>query len=111
MSTHDNKVQAYKQEIAHLEATLPEVVRAYHAFTGTCFHAGALDQKTKQLIALGIGLFANNEVCTLFHVREAKQKGASEAEIMEAVAVASAIGGGHVLSQGVTRVQRALSET
>ncbi|WCF11264.1 carboxymuconolactone decarboxylase family protein [Paenibacillus thiaminolyticus] len=109
MSEMDNKVQAYKNEIGELESTLPDVAQAYHAFTGACFADGALDAKTKQLIALGIGLFANNEVCTLYHVNEARHKGAGDAEIMEAVAVAAAIGGGHALSQGVMRVQKALS--
>ncbi|WP_019424334.1 carboxymuconolactone decarboxylase family protein [Paenibacillus sp. OSY-SE] len=111
MSEMDNKVQAYKNEISELESTLPDVVQAYHVFTGACFSDGALDAKTKQLIALGIGLFANNEVCTLYHVNEARHKGAADVEIMEAVAVAAALGGGHALSQGVTRVQQALNGT
>ncbi len=108
MTVMDEKVHAYKDQISHLEDKLPEVVHAYHRFTGECFQAGSLDEKTKQLIALGIGLFANNEVCTFYHVNEARSKGASDQDIMEAVAVAAAVGGGHALSQGVTRVQKAL---
>lgn len=105
----NNKVHAYKDRIGHLSETLPDVLKSYHDFTGECFKEGELDLKTKQLVALGIGLFANNEVCTLYHVQEALSKGASKQEIMDTVAVAAAIGGGHALSQGVMRVQAALN--
>ncbi|ANE48264.1 gamma-carboxymuconolactone decarboxylase [Paenibacillus swuensis] len=104
----ESKVRAYKDELTHMSAQMPQVVETYHQFTGECFQEGALDAKTKQLIALGMGLFANNEVCTFYHVREALQKGATPEEVMETVAVAGAVGGGHAISQGVTRVQKAL---
>jgi AhpD family alkylhydroperoxidase len=104
----NDKVTMYKNEITYLEETLPDVTESYHQFTGHCLQEGSLDAKTKQLIALGIGLFANNEVCTFYHVQEARSKGASDAEIMETVAVAGAVGAGHAFSQGVTRVQKAL---
>ncbi|MDO7905979.1 carboxymuconolactone decarboxylase family protein [Paenibacillus sp. JX-17] len=109
MTLMNDKVHAYKDQISQMENYLPSVVQSYHQFTGECFQAGQLDEKTKQLIALGIGLFANNEVCTFYHVQEARSKGASDQEIMETVAVAAAVGGGHALSQGVTRVQKVLS--
>ena len=106
----DVKVDAYKNGVGHFKETLPDVVEAYNAFTGACFEAGALEQKQKQLIALGISLFANNEVCTFYHVQEALSKGAAKQEIMEAAAVAAAMGGGYMMSQGVTRVQQALEQ-
>ncbi|WP_211747648.1 carboxymuconolactone decarboxylase family protein [Paenibacillus sp. Marseille-Q4541] len=108
MTLIDNKVHAYKDQIGQMAETMPDVLKAYHDFTGECFREGELDLKTKQLIALGIGLFSNNEVCTLYHVQEALSKGATKQQIMETVAVAAAIGGGHALSQGVSRVQQAL---
>lgn len=106
----EEKVHAYKDQISELAHSLPEVVQAYHQFTGECFASGALDAKTKQLIALGIGMFANNEVCTFYHVNEARSKGASEQEIMETIAVAGAVGGGHAMSQGALRVQEAIKQ-
>lgn len=102
------KVDSYKIGVGHMKELMPNMVGAYHDFTGACFSKGALDEKQKQLIALGISLFANNEVCTYYHVQEALSKGASAQEITEAAAVAAAVGAGHTLSQGVTRVQNAL---
>ncbi|MVP00131.1 carboxymuconolactone decarboxylase family protein [Paenibacillus lutrae] len=104
----EGKVDAYKEGISLLKRQLPDVAEAYHQFTGECFKDGALPAGTKQLIALGMGLFANNEICTFYHVQEALSKGATAEEIMETVAVAAAIGGGHVMSQGATRVEQAL---
>lgn len=103
-----SKVDSYKIGVGHLQENMPTMVEAYHKFTGECFSPGVLEAKQKQLIALGISLFANNEVCTLYHVQEALSLGASEQEIVETTAVAAAVGCGHTLSQGVTRVQHAL---
>lgn len=106
----DRKIDAYKIGVGHMQEALPDIVEAYHRFTGACFAEGALGAKEKQLVALGISLFANNEVCTMYHVQEALSKGAKPAEVLEAAAVAAAVGGGHAMSQGVTRVQQALEE-
>lgn len=41
MTVMDEKVHAYKDQISHLEDQLPEVVHAYHRFTGECFQPAA----------------------------------------------------------------------
>jgi AhpD family alkylhydroperoxidase len=107
----EEKVSAYKTGMGKLVEELPDIAHAYDEFTSRCFTGGALQAKQKQLIALGISLYANNEVCTLYHVEEALSSGASKQEVLEAVAVAAAIGGGHAMSQGVTRVQTALDRS
>jgi AhpD family alkylhydroperoxidase len=105
-SSMDDKIDSYKIGVGHMQDGLPNIVESYHQFTGECFKEGTLSGKQKQLIALGISLFANNEVCTLYHTQEAMSEGASTQEIMEAVAIAAAVGSGHSMSQGVTRVQQ-----
>lgn len=109
MSLVSDKIKAYKDEINRFGEALPKITEAYHTFTGESLSDGTLDAKTKQLIALGIALSTNNEICTFYHAEEAKSKGATDAEILETVAVASAALAGNALSQGVTRVQQALS--
>jgi len=108
MNLMEEKVRRYKNDAAGLANILPEVARTYEQYTGQSFEAGELDAKTKQLIALGVALFANNEICTYYHVQAARAVGASDLQIMETAAVASAAASGHVLSQGVIRVQGAL---
>ncbi|WP_307336896.1 carboxymuconolactone decarboxylase family protein [Caldalkalibacillus uzonensis] len=103
-------IHEYKAGLADLKEKLPEVVDQYHAFTGACFKKGKLDQKTKHLIALGIGLATQDEYCIMYHTQEALQKGASDAEILEALGVSAALTGGIAMSHGATLVQACLEE-
>lgn len=47
-----------------------------------------LDQKTKALIALAVGIALDSQACIMNNVKAAKKKGASTEEIMEAYSVA-----------------------
>jgi len=104
MSAMKEKMNRYKEDVDALSGVLPGVAETYHRFTGACFEPGELDAGTKHLIALGVALFANNEVCTYYHAGEALDHGVTARQVMEAAAVAAAACGGHALSQGVTRV-------
>ncbi len=104
----ESKAAAYKIGVSHMHDTSPAFVEAYHRFTGEAFREGALSEREKQLIGLGIAMFANNEVCTVYHVQEALSCGATTEQIAEAVAVAAAACSGHAVSQGATRVQAVL---
>lgn len=97
------------EEVAAGFVTMPQQVEdAYDRFAGECLAGGELDALSKQLIALGVSLYANNEISMQFHVREALAQGASDRQIMEAVAVVAATAGGHALSQGVMQVGSAI---
>lgn len=50
---------------------------------------GALDAKTKHLIALGVAAQIPCDYCVYYHTRAAKHDGATEAQIREAVAAAA----------------------
>ncbi|RFU67245.1 carboxymuconolactone decarboxylase family protein [Bacillus sp. V59.32b] len=89
---------------------MPDLAQHYNAFTEACFKEGQVSQKNKQLIALGISLYTQDEYCILYHVKGCLDNDASEEEIMEAMGVAMAFGGGAVMSQAVTLVQDAMQE-
>ncbi|MCD6674210.1 MAG: carboxymuconolactone decarboxylase family protein [Burkholderiaceae bacterium] len=55
---------------------------------------GALDRKTKELIALALVVSKHCDVCITFHVRDCLKHGCTEAEIMEALGVAVMEGDG-----------------
>jgi AhpD family alkylhydroperoxidase len=50
-----------------------------------------LDSKTKSLIAVGASLTANCQPCIKFHMAKARENGADEQEISEAVEVGKAV--------------------
>ncbi|MCH5585642.1 carboxymuconolactone decarboxylase family protein [Shimazuella sp. AN120528] len=99
----------YKEGLGELAKHLPDVVQNYIKFTDACFEEGTLSKKTKHLIALGLGVYSNDEYCIIYHTKGAIDNGASRQEIIEAAAVTTAFGGGVSMSQTITLVQDALS--
>ncbi len=55
---------------------------------------GALDAKTKELIALGIAVAVHCDSCLAYHVHDALKAGATRAEVLDALGVAVMMGGG-----------------
>ncbi|WP_059173573.1 carboxymuconolactone decarboxylase family protein [Bacillus sp. FJAT-27445] len=100
----------YKAGLGVFTKKMPEIARLYNAFTEECFKEGALSQKDKHLIALGVSLHAQDEYCIIYHLKGCLDQGASEDEILETVGVTAAFGGGAAMSQGVTLVQEAIDE-
>ncbi|WP_174729293.1 carboxymuconolactone decarboxylase family protein [Mesobacillus harenae] len=100
----------YKYGLGLFTKKMPEIARHYNAFTEVCFEEGTLSQKEKQLIALGISLYSQDEYCIIYHVKGCLDQGATEEQILEAVGVTAAFGGGASLSQGVTLVQEAIQD-
>ena len=67
----------------------PKNIQAWRTFSKTVFEVGALDEKTKQLIALAVAHVTQCPYCIRAHAKGASVKGASKAEIMEAIWVAA----------------------
>lgn len=67
----------------------PETHEAWDAFSKQVFAAGALDEKTKQLIAVAVAHTTQCPYCITGHTKLAQRKGASDEEIMEAIWVAA----------------------
>ena len=77
-------------ELAQRRAELaPTLHDAFRAFSRQVFAEGALDQKTKQLIAVAVAHVTQCPYCIRGHTRAALRRGASEQELMEAIWVAA----------------------
>lgn len=70
-------------------AATPEILDAWRNFSKTVFKPGALDEKTKQLIALAVAHVTQCPYCIHSHSKQAIRKGASKQEMMEAVWIAA----------------------
>lgn len=78
------------REIIQKKAALaPEIVDAWRNFSKVVFREGALDEKTKQLIAVAVAHVTQCPYCIRSHTTQAMKKGASKEEIMESIWVAS----------------------
>ena len=67
----------------------PDVTAAFRNFSREVFKPGALDEKTKQLIAVAAAHITQCPYCIKGHTKIALKKGATNEELMEAIWVAS----------------------
>jgi AhpD family alkylhydroperoxidase len=80
--------------LATLRADTPEVMKAFNALAQAATREGALDVKTKELIAVALGVAAHCDACIGFHVKALARLGATTAELEEALGMAVYMGGG-----------------
>ncbi|PSF09722.1 carboxymuconolactone decarboxylase family protein [Marinobacter fuscus] len=88
---------------------IPDVMKGFSALHEASTKPGALDSKTKELIALGIAITVRCDGCIAFHVHDALEAGATRDEIAETVSVAILMGGGPSVVYGTEALQ-ALSQ-
>jgi AhpD family alkylhydroperoxidase len=72
----------------------PEVMKAFAGLAQAALHENALDKKSKELIALAIGVATRCDDCIAFHAKAAVEQGASPAEIFETLGMAIYMGAG-----------------
>ena len=80
----------------------PDCMPAFQELNKAAMKPGALDLKTKELIAAAVGLVARCDYCIVHHVYEALKAGATREELMETACVANLMGGGPVLTYTAT---------
>ncbi len=81
-------------ELKNLRGGAPEVMKAFASIAQTALTQGALDVKTKELIAIGISVAVRCDDCIAFHVKAAVERGATREEILETLGMAIYMGAG-----------------
>lgn len=71
-----------------------DVMEGFGALSRAALAAGALDEKTKELIAMAIGVASRCDACLGFHARALVRLGATPEEFREMLSVAVYMGGG-----------------
>ena len=82
---------------------------AFTGFSTAVRMPGALDAKTKHLIALATGITAHCDWCIALHTQSALANGATKEEVLEASWMAVLLGGGPALMY-MQVVQKALED-
>lgn len=85
----------------------PEMGRKFFDYYGEVFKEGALSEREKALIALAVAHAVQCPYCIDAYTVDSLQKGADEAQMMEAVHVAVAIKGGAALVHSVQMMNKA----
>lgn len=77
-----------------LRKMIPDVYRGFAELSSAALTPGALDRKTKELIALAIGVVAECDGCIASHAQGAARAGAVKEEAAEAIGVTFLMHGG-----------------
>ena len=80
--------------VRDLRLAAPEVMRTFSDMARVAHMGAALDGKTKELVALGIGVAVRCAPCIAYHAQGAVKQGASREEISETLAMAIYMGAG-----------------
>lgn len=83
----------------------PDVMENFMNLHKTSGKDGALSSKTKELIALAIGISEHCDGCIAFHVHDAIESGATHDEIVETIGVSILMGGGPSVVYGCKALQ------
>ena len=83
-----------------LRRAIPEVYEGFGSLSRAAFADGALDRRTKELIALANGVVAGCDCCIASHCEDAARAGATREEAAEAIGVAFLMHGGPATIHG-----------
>jgi AhpD family alkylhydroperoxidase len=81
-------------DLRKLRQDIPDTMKAFSALAQAATREGALDKKTKELIALAIGIATRCDGCIGFHTETLVRLGATRQEIEETLGMAIYMGGG-----------------
>lgn len=108
MTTTTTEHASYGQQVLRdlaplhrdLRRSIPDVYRGFGELSRAAFADGALDRKTKELIALAIGVVEGCDGCVASHGQAAARAGATRQEAAEAIGVTFLMHGGPATIHG-----------
>ena len=88
-----------------LQKATPATFEGFNIMGKEAKKNGVLDEKTKEFIALGIGVSTRCESCIGFHVRSLVRLKATRDEMVEAIAMIGYMGGGPSIAYGAKALE------
>lgn len=83
--------------LARLRADIPETTRGFSALAQAALKDGALDKKTKELIAMALSIGARCDPCLGYHAESLVKLGCTREEFEEMLGMCVYMGGGPAL--------------
>lgn len=81
-------------DYTRLRQLIPDVMSSYASVHRGAMQGGALDEKTKELIALAVAITRQCDGCIAAHAKGCVRRGASEEEVAEMIGVTILLNGG-----------------
>lgn len=92
--SYKTKIDGMRGELRVMNKAIPEAMQGFGVLSKAVHDGGALDLRTKEMIALGMAVVQRCEPCILFHVEALMKAGASREELAEVLAMAIQMSGG-----------------
>ena len=98
-------IQRISSNMKGLRNNIPETMQGFSAMAKGATADGVLDKKTKELIALAIGVSTRCDGCIGFHTKALVELGGTQQEVEETLAMAIYMGGGPSLMYAADAMQ------
>ena len=95
--SYPDLTEAISRQVGQLRKDLPDTVKGFSALAQSASAPGAMDEKTKELIAMGISIALRCDGCIGFHTKNLVALGTTKQEFEETLGVAVYMGGGPAL--------------
>jgi AhpD family alkylhydroperoxidase len=96
---------AMTPDLTHMRRELaPDAAAAFHKFSEAVFADGALQRKTKHIIAVAVAHVTQCPYCIRGHTRAALRDGVSRKELMEAIWVAAEMRAGAAFAHSIIAI-------
>ncbi|HEY9191876.1 MAG TPA: carboxymuconolactone decarboxylase family protein [Methyloversatilis sp.] len=92
--TYRDLTRSISAGLSSLRTSTPEVMKSFSDLGRAATADGALDAKTKELIALALGVASRCDPCIAFHAKALVKLGATRQEVDETLGVTTYMGGG-----------------
>jgi AhpD family alkylhydroperoxidase len=102
--SYSDLTKGVSARLASLRAHSPETMRSFGDLGRAAMAEGALDKKTKELIAVALSVAARCDPCIGYHVQSLVRLGATRQELDETLGVAVYMGGGPSLMYAASAI-------
>lgn len=98
-------VKDAESELAVYAKALPETMKGFSTMSGPAKKDGALNSKTKELIALAIAIRSQCNHCIGYHARNLVRLQADREEVVDVLAICAHMAGGPGINYGANALQ------
>lgn len=91
---YKNITQNISDSLKELQKEIPDVMTGFHSMSKAATTSGALSKKTKEYIALALGIAGHCDGCIGFHTKALVREGVTREEFAEVLGMAVYMGGG-----------------
>jgi len=105
LTKKEDKVSKTREKLDHfttgfrgVRKGLPDTMKSWSEWHHKAMASGAVDVKTKEMIALGMALVLRCPGCIVLHVQACKKLGVTREEILGVFEVAMVMGGGPTMT-------------